>query len=103
MAVFLLESSPAPGTAPISAGELAFRLEDGRLWHQPQPCQAGDGRQDAGPDRPRAVSAFGAEVVLAAFEVPEAEGASFEAFLSGLDYRFQLDENNDAYRRFLTA
>ena len=39
--------------------------------------------------------------VLAAFEVPEAEGASFEAFLAGLDYRFQLDENNDAYRRFL--
>jgi threonine dehydratase len=41
--------------------------------------------------------------VLAAFEVPPAEGAAFEAFLSGLDYRFQLDENNDAYRRFLTA
>ena len=41
--------------------------------------------------------------VLAAFEVPDAECAAFEAFLSGLDYRFQLDENNDAYRRFLTA
>ena len=27
---------------------------------------------------------------------------SFEAFLAGLDYRFQLDENNDAYHRFLT-
>ena len=41
--------------------------------------------------------------VLAAFEVPEAEGAEFEAFLAGLDYRFKLDEHNDAYRRFLTA
>ena len=39
--------------------------------------------------------------VLAAFEVPEAEGPAFETFLAGLDYRFQLDENNDAYRRFL--
>jgi len=39
--------------------------------------------------------------VLAAFEVPDIERAEFEAFLSGLDYRFQLDENNDAYRRFL--
>ena len=41
--------------------------------------------------------------VLAAFEVPPAEGAAFEAFLSGLDYRFQLDEDNEAFRRFLTA
>ena len=40
--------------------------------------------------------------VLAAFEVPASDAASFEAFLSGLDYRFQLDENNDAYHRFLT-
>jgi threonine dehydratase len=40
--------------------------------------------------------------VLAAFEVPASESASFEAFLSGLDYRFQLDDNNDAYHRFLT-
>ena len=39
--------------------------------------------------------------VLAAFEVPEAERSAFEAFLSGLSYRFQLDEDNDAYRRFL--
>ena len=39
--------------------------------------------------------------VLTAFEVPESERSAFEAFLSGLDYRFQLDENNDAYRRFL--
>src|SRR2546427_13288919 len=41
--------------------------------------------------------------VLAAFEVPDAERAAFEAFLSGLGYRFQLDEDNDAYRRFLGA
>ena len=41
--------------------------------------------------------------VLAAFEVPAAESAAFEAFLSGLDYRFELDENNDAYHRFLSA
>jgi threonine dehydratase len=40
--------------------------------------------------------------VLAAFEVPDAEGAAFESFLSGLGYRYRLDEDNDAYRRFLT-
>jgi threonine dehydratase len=40
--------------------------------------------------------------VLAAFEVPPAEGAAFESFLSGLGYRYRLDERNDAYRRFLT-
>ena len=40
--------------------------------------------------------------VLAAFEVPATESDAFEAFLAGLDYRFQLDENNDAYQRFLT-
>ena len=39
--------------------------------------------------------------VLAAFEVPDAERSAFEAFLSGLGYRFELDEDNDAYRRFL--
>jgi threonine dehydratase len=39
--------------------------------------------------------------VLAAFEVPDVERAAFEAFLSGLGYRFQLEEDNDAYRRFL--
>ena len=39
--------------------------------------------------------------VLAAFEVPDAERQAFEAFLSGLGYRFQLDEGNDAYQRFL--
>jgi threonine dehydratase len=41
--------------------------------------------------------------VLAAFEVPDAEGSAFEAFLSGLGYRYWLDENNDAYRRFLAV
>ena len=40
--------------------------------------------------------------VLAAFEVPASESEAFEAFLAGLDYRFLLDENNDAYQRFLT-
>jgi threonine dehydratase len=39
--------------------------------------------------------------VLAGFEVPEMEGAAFEAFLSGLGYRYELDEQNEAYRRFL--
>jgi threonine dehydratase len=39
--------------------------------------------------------------VLTAFEVPESERSEFDAFLAGLGYRFQLDENNDAYRRFL--
>ena len=40
--------------------------------------------------------------VLAAFEVPASDSDAFEAFLAGLDYRFQLDENNEAYQRFLT-
>ena len=40
--------------------------------------------------------------VLAAFEVPPPESAAFEAFLSGLDYRYSLDEDNAAYLRFLT-
>jgi len=39
--------------------------------------------------------------VLAAFEVPDDERSSFDAFLSGLGYEFQVEENNDAYRRFL--
>ncbi len=39
--------------------------------------------------------------VLAAFEVPAAERQAFDGFLSGLGYRFQLEEGNDAYRRFL--
>ena len=40
--------------------------------------------------------------MLAGFEVPASESEAFEAFLASLDYRFQLDENNDAYQRFLT-
>jgi threonine dehydratase len=39
--------------------------------------------------------------VLAAFEVPDGERSAFEAFLSNLGYRYQFDEGNDAYRRFL--
>jgi len=33
--------------------------------------------------------------------VPASDNATFEAFLSGLDYRYTLDEGNDAYERFL--
>jgi len=39
--------------------------------------------------------------VLAAFEVPEAERPEFDAFLSALGYQYQLEESNEAYRRFL--
>ncbi len=39
--------------------------------------------------------------VLAGFEVPEAERPAFEAFLAGLGYQYELEENNEAYRRFL--
>jgi len=39
--------------------------------------------------------------VLAAFEVPEADRARFDEFLVALGYEYQLDEANDAYRRFL--
>jgi threonine dehydratase len=39
--------------------------------------------------------------VLAAFEVPQDEDARFEAFLKALGYEFELDEANEAYRRFL--
>ena len=39
--------------------------------------------------------------VLAAFEVPDRDRAAFDAFLVALGYRYQLDEHNDAYRRFL--
>jgi len=41
--------------------------------------------------------------VLAAFEVPDADNAAFEAFLAGLGYEFELEENNEAYRRFLAS
>jgi len=39
--------------------------------------------------------------VLAAFEVPKAENADFEAFLAALGYEFHLEEDNEAYQRFL--
>jgi threonine dehydratase len=39
--------------------------------------------------------------VLAAFEVPEAENTDFEAFLGRLGYEVHVEEDNDAYRRFL--
>jgi threonine dehydratase len=39
--------------------------------------------------------------VLAAFEVPDAEQHAFDAFLSGLGYHYQVEEANEAYRRFL--
>ena len=39
--------------------------------------------------------------VLAAFEVPEAENADFEAFLAGLGYEFHQEEDNEAYQRVL--
>ena len=39
--------------------------------------------------------------VLAAFEVPDAERTEFDAFLSRLGYRVQVEQDNDAYRRFL--
>jgi len=39
--------------------------------------------------------------VLAAFEVSPEDNAAFDAFLEGLDYRYRLDEGNDAYDRFL--
>jgi threonine dehydratase len=39
--------------------------------------------------------------VLAGFEVPDEDRPAFEAFLSGLGYHHELDEDNEAYRRFL--
>jgi len=39
--------------------------------------------------------------VLAAFEVPDSERSAFDAFLSGLGYHYQVEEGNEAYRRFL--
>jgi threonine dehydratase len=39
--------------------------------------------------------------VLAGFEVPLEEREAFGAFLSGLGYRYELDEDNEAYLRFL--
>jgi threonine dehydratase len=39
--------------------------------------------------------------VLAGFEVPDGEYAAFEQFLHALGYRFEIDPDNEAYRRFL--
>jgi threonine dehydratase len=39
--------------------------------------------------------------VLAAFEVPDSDRVRFEEFLVTLGYEYQLDESNEAYRRFL--
>ncbi len=39
--------------------------------------------------------------VLAALEVPASEDDAFERFLAILGYRFQIEDGNDAYRRFL--
>ena len=39
--------------------------------------------------------------VLAGFEVPDADFPEFEAFLANLGYRYQIEEGNEAYRRFL--
>jgi len=40
--------------------------------------------------------------VLAGFEVPSQQRDEFGAFLSGLGYRYELDEDNEAYLRFLS-
>lgn len=39
--------------------------------------------------------------VLAAFEVPDEDRGAFEGFLLATGYRYQLEEDNEAYRRFL--
>jgi threonine dehydratase len=39
--------------------------------------------------------------VLAGFEVPDDQYAAFEQFLRALGYRFEMDQENEAYRRFL--
>jgi threonine dehydratase len=39
--------------------------------------------------------------VLAGFEVPDEDYAAFEGFLRALGYRYEIDPENDAYRRFL--
>jgi threonine dehydratase len=41
--------------------------------------------------------------VLAGFEVPDADLASFESFLSGLGYRYQREPENAAYDLFLST
>ena len=39
--------------------------------------------------------------VLAAFEVPETDMAAFEGFLAALGYQYQMEDNDEAYGRFL--
>jgi threonine dehydratase len=39
--------------------------------------------------------------VLAAFEVPATEDAAFEGFLAALGYHYQMEDGDEAYRRFL--
>jgi len=39
--------------------------------------------------------------VLAAFEVPKSDYAAFEGFLAALGYEYQIDDDDEAYRRFL--
>lgn len=39
--------------------------------------------------------------VLAGFQVPQTARGEFERFLDALGYQFELDESNEAYRRFL--
>jgi len=39
--------------------------------------------------------------VLAAFEVPEQDDAAFEGFLAALGYPYQVEDQDEAYRRFL--
>jgi threonine dehydratase len=39
--------------------------------------------------------------VLAAFEVPENEDADFDGFLAALGYYYQMEDGDEAYRRFL--
>jgi threonine dehydratase len=41
--------------------------------------------------------------VLAAFEVPDADLAAFERFLDATGYHYQMEPDNEAYRRFLGA
>jgi threonine dehydratase len=41
--------------------------------------------------------------VLAAFEVPDSDLAAFEGFLDATGYRYQLEPDNEAYLRFLSA
>ena len=39
--------------------------------------------------------------VLAAFEVPTDDDTAFEGFLAALGYQYQMEDGDDAYRRFL--